>query len=346
MTHRSLPLLEPSAVTLPEHHARWLPELLGGRALSGEPAATCDDCAMVSDGPGHSFDARTKCCTFTPALANFLIGAALRGGGVGAASVRQRVVAGVGLSPLGLGAEATSDPLVFGRAPELVCPHYDAGSCSIWAAREATCATWFCKHARGAVGKAAWNRLEQLLRVVETAVARHAAIELGVPPLGLAHAMPLASGAHGAARHDLADDGDPRSVWGDWSDRREELFVACDALALTLSPADVERLGGSELALALRVAGAALDVASEAALPARVGVGRMDVLSLGKDSVRVQAYSFLDPLDLPRRLFDVLHHFDGRPVEAALAAASAAAGEPVPPGAIRALLDHGVLRAR
>lgn len=346
MTHRRLPLLGTPDVALPAHHARWLPELLGGRALSGEPTATCDDCAMVSDGPGHSFDARTKCCTFTPALANFLIGAALRGGGFGAASVRARVAAGVGLSPLGLSAEATSDPAVFGRAPELVCPHYDAGSCSIWSAREATCATWFCKHARGAVGKAAWNRLEQLLRVVELAVARHAALELGVPPLGLSLSMPLASASLGAVRHDLPDDGDPRSVWGEWSDRREELFVACDALASELSSSDVERVGGSELALARRIAHAALDLASDTTLPARVALGRMDVIALGPETVRVQAYSFLDPLDLPRRLFDVLHHFDGRPVEAALAAASAAAGESVPPGAIRALLDHGVLRGK
>ena len=59
--------------------------------------------------------------------------------------------------------------------------------------------------------------------------------------------------------------------------------------------------------------------------------------------MRVQGYSHLDPLDVPRVLFDQLHHFDGRPLDEALRAASAAAGEEVPAGAIGMLVDFGVL---
>ena len=60
--------------------------------------------------------------------------------------------------------------------------------------------------------------------------------------------------------------------------------------------------------------------------------------------MRVQGYSHLDPLVLPRVLFDQLHHFDGRPTEEARADASAAAGEEVPIDALAMLVDFGVLR--
>lgn len=342
MSPKHLPLAPPPPL-LPTHHARWLPPLLGGHALDAEPAATCDDCAMVSAGPGLSFDAETKCCTFTPGLPNFLVGAALRAGGLGADTVRARVARGLGLGPLGLVADAIADPEAFGRDRARVCPHLSAGQCSIWAAREATCATWYCKHARGAVGKAAWNRVEQLMQIAERAVALHAALALGIPALGLARATPLASLGPGRARHDLAGADEAEALWGPWAEQREAYFLRCDLIASTLAAEDVERLGGSELAVAAHVVRHALGEKARSELPARATLGRVRLLALGVEHVRVQSYSYLDPLDLPRKLFDVLHCFDGRPLPDAIAAASRAAGEPVPEAVVRMLLDHELL---
>lgn len=306
---------------------------------------------VVDPGAGvalrHSFDARTKCCTFTPTLANYLVGHALRTGGRGARSVRGRLHGDGAASPLGLRGTIEAPGVErFGRDPSLLCPHYEDGACSIWASREATCATWFCKHTRGAVGKALWNWVEQLLRVVERAVARHAALELGIPAAGLALDLPLAASAPGQRRHDRigAPLGDVAiEVWGPWARREEEFFVACDELASRLSWPDVVRVGGSELLATQQVALAALRASQDASLPARVRLGQVRIVGASPSTVRLQAYSFLDPLEVPRELFDVLHWFEGRPLEEALASASEAAGEAVPPAAIRMLLDHEIL---
>lgn len=354
MIRRSLPLLQPADASLPPLQARWLDAVLDAPALPDEVHATCDDCAMLADPalpPGALvFSPDTRCCTFLPTLANFLVGGALRGASPhGAASVRRRLAAGGELSALGL----TADPAVvaathtdrerFGRDASLRCPHHEpvGGRCGVWAWREATCATWFCKHTRGERAKALWNRLHQLLARLERAVAWHCAVTLGIPPEAIARMAPL-DRPHGEARADvLADDS---ALWGRWSGDVDGYFLACAAIAEALTPPEVLALGGAEaraLAQTVRLAQAQL---MDDALPGRVALGRAQVVGLSDASVRVQGYSHLDPLEVPRALFDQLHRFDGRPLEDALRDATEAAGQDVPAGAIGMLLDFGVLR--
>ena len=262
--------------------------------------------------------------------------------------MRRRLAAGDGLSALGLLTDPTDlaahpGPERFGRDAALRCPHYEpvGGRCGVWAWREATCATWFCKHTRGERAKALWNRLHQLLARLERAVAWHCALALDVPPEALARLSPLHR-PDGSPRADVvAPDASP---WGRWAGDVEGYFRACASVAEALTPAEVLALGGAEaraLAATVRLAAAQL---TDDTLPDRVGLGRAQVVGLSADGVRVQGYSHLDPLDVPRVLFDQLHHFDGRPLDDALRAASASAGEEVPPGAIGMLLDFGVLR--
>jgi len=354
MPRRSLPLLRPADASLPPLQARWLGAVLDPPALPDETNATCDDCAMLADpslpAGALSFSPDTRCCTYLPSLANFLVGGALRDASPhGAASVRRRIAAGDGLSPLGLVADPAAvaatytDGERFGRDPSLRCPHYEpvGGRCGVWAWREATCATWFCKHTRGERAKALWNRLQQLLAHLERAVAWHCALTLDVPAGSLARMAPLAR-PHGQARADVtARDAD---LWGRWTGDVEGYFLACAAMAEALSAAEVLALGGAEaraLAATVRLAAAQLD---DDALPARLALGRMAVVGLTARGVRLQGYSHLDPLEVPRVLFDQLHHFDGGPLDEALRDASAAAGEEVPAGAVGMLLDFGVLR--
>ena len=68
-------------------------------------------------------------------------------------------------------------------------------------------------------------------------------------------------------------------------------------------------------------------------------------MALGPETLRVQSYSVFDPLEVPRALWEVLYCFDGRATDEALARASAAAGQPVPAGAVAMLVDAGILRA-
>ncbi len=362
MTRRHLPLADDTAAMLPPLHARWVDELLDGESLPREPEATCDACAMVpAEGAqpagSHWFNPATKCCTYLPELASFLVGAILDEGGDGARTVRARMAAGVAVTPMGLlqgeefHARYDGSAETFGRSESLLCPHYDGGRCTVWRHREATCSTWFCKHARGAVHKALWNRLHQLLRSADRALARHCAVELGVAVEGLAMMHPMYA-ANGALRgHDVIPTDRPTDpslyarMWGAWAGREEAYYRACARMVEGMSWGDALAAGGSELRALAAVVRHALTLARGEALPARVAFDAVHVVSMGPASVRVQGYSFLDPLDVPRELFAVLHHFDGRPVGDAIAAASEAAGEPVPEGAVRMLVDFGVLRA-
>jgi hypothetical protein len=211
----------------------------------------------------------------------------------------------------------------------------------VWAWREATCATWFCKHTRAERAKALWNRLQQLLARLERAVAWHCAVTLGIPAGAVARMAPL-DRPHGQPRADVtARDAE---LWGPWTGDVEGFFRACTGVAEALTPTEVMALGGPEARALAAVVRLAQEQLADDALPARVALGRAVVVGLSPGGVRVQGYSHLDPLDVPRALFDQLHHFDGRPLDDALRDASAAAGEEVPAAAVGMLLDFGVLR--
>lgn len=350
MTRRALPVLSRADDALPGLQARWLDSILDG-PLPDEVEATCGDCAMLG-GDGLRFSTETRCCTFVPALSNFLVGGGLREGGAGRRSLLARVASGVGVSPLGLIPDPNDvarrvAPERFGQDPSAACPHYEpeAGRCGVWRWREATCATWYCKHTRGARSKAYWNRLHQLVARLERGVAWRCATSLEIPAAGLAAMTPL-DRPGGAARADVVGESlDPEALWGPWLHRVEDYFLACVEVAEALTPEEVLRLAGPE-ALAMRAAlGLGREGLSRGELPARVALGSVKLVGLEADAVRLQGYSHLDPLRVPRALFDQLHHFDGRDVGEALRAATEAAGEEVPAEAVAMLLEWDILRA-
>src|SRR5262245_52393001 len=102
------PATAPAA--LPPLYAGWMDSLLGG-AIPAEGRATCSSCAMLPpagaavEGSDHFFSPATKCCTYLPQLANFLVGRILGdqdpdpSAAAGRASVEARIDAGVGVTP-------------------------------------------------------------------------------------------------------------------------------------------------------------------------------------------------------------------------------------------------------
>ena len=98
----------PSA--LPPLYAGWIGTLLDG-PLPSEPEATCERCAMLpAEGAPAAerlyFPPEVKCCTYVPALPNFLVGRILADDdpalAAGRASVERRIDARLGVTPLGL----------------------------------------------------------------------------------------------------------------------------------------------------------------------------------------------------------------------------------------------------
>jgi len=357
-----------SSAVLPDLYAAWMDELLGG-PIPEESEATCDDCVMCKKGGNHDnvpdvdirfFSPQTKCCTYLPKLANFLVGRIMRDknpeSAHGRATIEERLIAGVAVTPMGIGVPQSYNLLykrgtpAFGRSTKLRCPHYvgeKGGLCGIWKNRNSVCATWFCKHVRGAVGKDFWKTLEQLFSQVETSLASWCILELGMDSRALKTLFPV-SGTRPAQISEYELDGRPDTkennrIWGRWRGREHKFFEQCAKLVEPLAWQDVARLGGSLLQIHTRLALQSYSELMTAKLPARARVGSLRMISQTREFTRVSAYSRNNPLDVPKVLMENLHYFNGRPVQEAMAAIADAEGVALSEKLVRKLLDYRIL---
>ncbi|MGH7618211.1 MAG: hypothetical protein ACREPM_13375, partial [Gemmatimonadaceae bacterium] len=353
---------------LPPLYSRWLDDALGG-SIPAETNATCDSCAMVIDGASDApvadigFNPKTKCCTFLPELWNFLVGAVLLdddpAAARGRATVEARLDAGIAVTPLGLGRTTTYALLyaagqadVFGHSERMLCPHYlneRGGLCGVWRHRESTCATWFCKYERGAVGQQFWQRLHQLLQAAEEALAAWALLELNLDGSALATVFrgrqvlrptKLSSDDVDGVRDPLA----LNSAWGSWRGRERELYVKSARLVASLTWSDVQRIGGAKLGVHERVARDSYAQLLDTAPPQRPDAALVQITPRGRNRARLASYSPCDALDVPAVVAKVLPFFDGRPMADAIAEVHAREGVTIDPSLVRKLTDFGILR--
>lgn len=348
---------------LPVLHERWVRQLLPS-AVPAETEATCSDCAMCAERGSRLrgamfFEPGVKCCTFFPELANFLVGGILLDGdpslAAGRAAIEQRLAGRVGVTPLGIAPSAAQRLLFergtrgFGRSRALLCPYFTeegGGRCTIWRHREATCATWFCKHVRGAVGQRFWHALRILLSSIESSLTEWVLLELEVSPAAVRRAISAnlpdeASGPEPPNIDEEVDDEEYGATWGAWRAREREFFETASRRVGELQWSDVQRISGASVALRARAVVDAFQELTSQELPARVRVGALQAVLLG-ERTRVASYSSLDPLDLPRELVDGLRHFDGRPIEESLRALRAD-GIELEREALRRLVDFQIL---
>ncbi len=329
---------------------RWLRELLG-REIPAERRATCGDCAMrrPDELGGPRFDERTKCCTFFPELASYHVGGLLLDDDPtmarGRERVAERVRAGVNSSPFGVGRPAIfleiyTPEVSFGQTQALRCPYYideDGGLCGVWRHREATCATWFCKHERGRFGHELWMALRRLLVVVEHRLAFTVAEELGIEHDAL---EALARLPFGIVRAE--DEGFYGAMWGRWAGRELEFFVEVAKRVAPLSWGDVRSRLGDALDAGVQAVGAALAAFDETRVPELARVAQLAPIAIRGDRVRLRSYSEYDPLDLPVEVAKKIRLFDERPVPAAVAEAKDE-GVEITPATVRKLFDYGIL---
>lgn len=353
----------PPAV-LPEPLARWAIQLLGAEAPT-ERHATCSDCPMCTRGAADGlprsiyFAPDTRCCTYRPYLPNFAVGALLSSTDPtlehGRESVRQRIAEGEGL-PVGVVVNAR-DGLIyehareasFGRSPALRCPHLASeGRCGIWAFRPAVCATWFCKHERGALGARFWNKLLLALSAAEHAVSIWCIAECGLGDAAEEALHARERDGDGLAPTALERRRDPerdRRVWRDWLGREEAFYRDCAELVAGLEWPDVERIGGAELRVLAAAARRAGREHGDLALPARVQAGSFGVLGARGGRLWLSTYSGFDPLQVAPDVLSLVARCDGRGLEAIRTEHETLAGGRPPLALVRLLLDFGVLEA-
>ena len=338
--------------------------------IPAETKATCDSCAMrppedASVPRGEMFYSPvTKCCTFLPELANYLVGRILNdddpGLAAGRLTVERRIDAGVDVTPLGLGRSAKYSLLYnqgrrgFGQAKSMECPHHlPDGRCGVWRHRESTCATWFCKHERGAVGQRFWGRLHDLLAAIERKLSMWCVLELGIDAslldaLFAGRKLAAAASASGLDAGDLDGEVDPRAyraAWGPWLGREREIYRRCAELVDALGWDDVLRIGGVELQLLARVTQAAHGKLLSDDVPTRLRPRELRILLGSAERAQLVTYSEIDPLSVPRELVDVLHHFDGRPTAEVVKEIAKEHDLRLQPALVRKLVDFDVLRA-
>jgi hypothetical protein len=356
---------------LPPLFDGWIGALLPG-PIPRETKATCGACAMWPK-PGEARDAErhyaeeTKCCTFLPALANFLVGGALDdrdpSASHGRATVEERIGRGVGVTPFGLertpvySALYRSSPLAFGRAKAMRCPHYleeEGGLCGVWRHRESTCATWFCKYERGEVGRLFWQRVHDLLAAVELALARHCVLSLEFDAASLAALFPSRMRKSLSATHDGLSAADLDGVvapahfaalWGPWLGREREFYSKCRAIVEGLAWSEIASLGGSEIELLARLLKDAYVALTSAELPARLERRSLKIVYSSPDRAEIVGYSDLDALRVPKELVEVLHCFDGGDTRETIERISDEHGLALTDSLVRTLVDFSILGA-
>lgn len=352
------PLLAGEQAQLPQPLADWAAQLLR-HVPQAERHATCASCAMCSEDsipPGPRpirFSPRTRCCTFRPALVNHAAGRLLMQTSM-QQQLDRRMAAGEA-TPMGLRMGPGYQLLyrhasasAFGRAESLRCPHQDDdGGCGIWAARPSVCATWFCKHERGAVGKRLWSALHDCFGRAERVLSLWCMDEMG---LG-GRARQLALQAFDEDRFDAAamdqrpDPQQQRQLWGPWYGREADFYRACAELVAPLDWARVEEIGGAELSALAAQAREAARAHDDLSVPDRLETGAFGVLGARHGRLWLHTYSDFDPLEVSADVLLLAARSQGGRV-ADLAEAHAAAGGRRPDRRLlRTLVDFGVLQA-
>ena len=240
-----------------------------------------------------------------------------------------------------------------GQAKTLRCPHYRAeagGACGVWRHRNGVCATWFCKHVRGATGLRFWHSLDQLLAIAERELSRWCLLKIGVEAGLLARLLPRGSDrGFGDSPIDArgldgeVDDATYAALWGAWHGRERELFRRAAGVVNPLKWRDVVGIGGASVDALARILVDAYRRHGNDAIPVRLGVGPFQAVVVGRERVLVTTYSAYDPLELPRLLVDVLPYFDGRPTSETLARIRAERRINVQLDLVRRLVDFGLL---
>lgn len=338
-------------------YSGWLADMVG-RDMPAETRATCDNCPMCAPTPHAElrFHPDVKCCSYWPALPNYLAGAILEDTSEDCQDGRDRLALLLERSwatPLAvlpspafriLYSQAKNQE--FGTALLLKCPYLiDGGGCSIWRFRNAVCLTWFCKFQRGRASRDFWEAVRRLLSGMESQLGVWACLELGLSGGAVRRAAELLR-AENLKLQSL--DGYPknqsdRQMWEKWNNTRAEFYQKTARLVSALSWSDALAVSGPECAALARELH---DVAAELFNPPEYrNLKTMPLRVLQDDgvSVTVSGHSETDGYVMDRRLLGALHNFNTLDVAAALEAVKASTGLEITDHQLDELVQWGCL---
>lgn len=326
--------------TLPTLYRSMLPALFR-REVPEETKATCSHCSMCDangvstieavDGQSRLFKPDTKCCTYYPRLANYLVGALLSDDtpsmDEGRRRIREKLASRVGVTPQWVKPPAKWTLLyeaargAFGKSTSLRCPYYEPtqGHCTIWAFREAVCSTFFCKYVAGADGRKFWMSTKQYLALVEIQLARYSLLQLMPEYILAGKDAPVTPTLSPQELDETApSEKEYAALWGSWAGREEELYKRSFELVRGLSAEQLQTILGLDGKIFLERLEQSYAGAIHPKLPKLLQLNANATVKWMQDgSVALGQYSEYDALALPGEAYDLLKVFTGRePVEA------------------------------
>lgn len=334
---------DPSLEALPPLMRAWVSAALDPAIVPVEHRADCRACPMVGEGD-DAFHAEVRCCTYEPVLANFQVGAFFRRVDPRLERGRQRLAARIraraGVTPLGIDRPPTyplwraADEARFGKDAELACGYLDTrdehARCTVHDSRNSVCATWFCKHTRGAHGGRFWLALRAFLGAMEEALAHHCLRELDVADDAL-----LALALENDRPYQQPTPTLYAALWGDRRFEEQRFYAECHELVEALEGAAALRIGGATVDRHRRALLAAVRALEPGPLPESVVLGPRTASEPRGDRVALRTYRDSDPIVLSVEEVETIAECEG----GTGARAAERLGEP----RLRVLLDHEVL---
>lgn len=211
-----------------------------------ESIATCKNCNLcLSYKSPYS---NTKCCTYHPHLANYLVGGILAStNSLGKSIIRKQIINNTGITPYGIipsknYAKKTKElnSLDFWNRPhelanDQICPYYDKGNCSVWEFRENLCVTYFCSSSGGKSGQKFWKKLNQYIQLTETTLSQYAMMELGWPAAEIKTKKVSTEDFDFEDEEGNINEEKYQKLWREWAGREEEFYKACYQIIQDLS---------------------------------------------------------------------------------------------------------------
>jgi hypothetical protein len=242
---------------IPAIYHPLFPELLDIE-FPEEKIATCVTCNLCRSEKSPYIN--TKCCTYHPHLANYLIGGVFMDEedslSLGKERIRNQIKARAGVTPYGIiptvpyekvQKEAENQEF-WSKSKELVdaqlCPYYDKGHCTVWKYRENLCVTHFCSSVGGAKGQIFWRKLNKYIKMAETSLAQYAMLQLGWPPAKIKTEAVTTASFNIEDEKGNINDTNYTELWGEWVGREEEFYKKSYNIINSMDAATFKRITG------------------------------------------------------------------------------------------------------
>lgn len=316
---------------LPEVYRNFLPKFFQSN-IPEEAAATCADCAMWGRSelgfPDRiHFSTDSKCCTHYPNLPNYLVGDILSTTTpeleAGRYRIHKTIKSRIGVTPHGILRPKkyslllkNSEKEFFGRSKSLICPFYERqkGKCTIRPFWDATCNTWFCKYIAGEDGWLFWTTLKKYLNHMEKILVQYTLYKIGLDP----QKTILPETSNSTLTIQEVDDQPPdqntyQDLWRDWVNREEDFYKETYRLVAALTPRPFKKIAGISQKILLEEVKIKQKSLLKPNLPKILKRNpNLHVEKRGDDSYHLVGYSPLDPLEVSKRIYDLLDFFDGK----------------------------------